>query len=189
MQVDRGRLGALDHYSPPSFTAEGTSRGHQAGLMAETFSCSPSSSPGPGPVSCKDSGKREEYPTRTWPPGRPCSRSRSSFPKASLFPWFMQRPLKLSELFCGVRGSTRVWTQHLTLARQELLLLEPLHQPFFVMGFFQDRSLELFSWGWLRTSILLISASCVTRITDMSHLCLVPQAFWQEVQLPATIHS
>jgi hypothetical protein len=35
------------------------------------------------------------------------------------------------------------------LARQELLLLESLHQHFFVMGFFKIGSLKLFAWGWL----------------------------------------
>jgi hypothetical protein len=43
------------------------------------------------------------------------------------------------------------------------------HQPFFCDGYFQDR----FSWticlGWLWTAILLISASWVARITDVSH--------------------
>jgi hypothetical protein len=39
----------------------------------------------------------------------------------------------------------------------------------FVMGFFELRSLKLFARSWLWTSILLISASWVARITDMSH--------------------
>jgi hypothetical protein len=36
----------------------------------------------------------------------------------------------------------------------------------------KTRSLELFARGWLWTIILLISASWVGRITDMSHQCL-----------------
>jgi hypothetical protein len=49
------------------------------------------------------------------------------------------------------------------LARQALLLLEPLYQPFFfflfVMNIFEIGSVELFARGWLQTVILLISAS------------------------------
>jgi hypothetical protein len=48
-------------------------------------------------------------------------------------------------------SSTGDWTQSLHL--------EPLHQFFFVMGFFQDRILQTFAWGKFQTSILLISAS------------------------------
>jgi hypothetical protein len=39
------------------------------------------------------------------------------------------------------------------------LHLEPLYQPFFMMGFFKIGSQELFCPEWLRTTILLISAS------------------------------
>jgi hypothetical protein len=60
-------------------------------------------------------------------------------------------------LFC----STGVWTQGLHL--------EPLHQPFSVMGFFRIGSHELFCLVWLQTMILLISATCVTRTTGVSH--------------------
>jgi hypothetical protein len=35
------------------------------------------------------------------------------------------------------------------------------------MGFFKIGSLEPFAWGWLRTSILLISASRVAGITGV----------------------
>jgi hypothetical protein len=38
------------------------------------------------------------------------------------------------------------------VARQELLLLEPLHQPFFDMDFSQIRSPELFAPGWHGTT-------------------------------------
>jgi hypothetical protein len=54
------------------------------------------------------------------------------------------------------------------LARWALLLLEPLHQSFFMLGFFEIGSGELFALGWLQTAILLISASSVARITGMN---------------------
>jgi hypothetical protein len=63
--------------------------------------------------------------------------------------------------------STGVWTQGLHL--------EPLHQPFCVCVwwvFFKIGSLETVCPGWLWTLILLISASWVARITDVSHRCL-----------------
>jgi hypothetical protein len=41
-----------------------------------------------------------------------------------------------------------------------------------VMDFFQDRVSGTISPGWLQTTILLISASLVARITGLSHLCL-----------------
>jgi hypothetical protein len=44
--------------------------------------------------------------------------------------------------------------------------LESLHQPFFVLGFFKIGSCKLFAWGWLWTSIPLIFASWVARITS-----------------------
>jgi hypothetical protein len=53
------------------------------------------------------------------------------------------------------------WTQGLHL--------EPLHQPFFVEGFFRDRVSWIVCPGWLWTVILLISASWVARITGVSH--------------------
>jgi hypothetical protein len=58
--------------------------------------------------------------------------------------------------------STGVWTQGLHL--------DPLHQPFFVMGWvlfcfvFWDRVMQTISPVWLRTEILLISASWIARI-------------------------
>jgi hypothetical protein len=54
---------------------------------------------------------------------------------------------------------------------KEGLHLQPLHQPCFVMGFFKIRSHDLFYWGWLRTSILLISAR-VARIAGVRHWLL-----------------
>jgi hypothetical protein len=60
------------------------------------------------------------------------------------------------------------------LARQVVLLLESLHQFFFfMMGFFNIGSPELFSLGWLRTGILQISASCIARMIGVSHQYLV----------------
>jgi hypothetical protein len=65
-------------------------------------------------------------------------------------------PLSVFFFFCG----DGIWTQGLHL--------KPLHQPFFVKGFF-----EIGSWticpGWLWTVILLISAPWVAKITGMSH--------------------
>jgi hypothetical protein len=50
--------------------------------------------------------------------------------------------------------STGVWTWGLHL--------EPLHQPFFMMGFFEIES-------WFQATILLMSASWVARIIGISH--------------------
>jgi hypothetical protein len=46
-------------------------------------------------------------------------------------------------------GSTGVWTQGLTFARQVFLPLEPIHQPIFALGVFEIWPGELFAWGWL----------------------------------------
>jgi hypothetical protein len=62
-------------------------------------------------------------------------------------------------LFCG----SGAWTQGLHL--------RPLHQPIFVMGFFQDRVSWTVCPGWLGTAIFLISASWVARIIGVSHWC------------------
>jgi hypothetical protein len=60
------------------------------------------------------------------------------------FPW------KLYSLFCSLFKK---------LGFELSLHLEPLHQPFFVMGFyFQDRVSRTICLGWLRTAILLICA-------------------------------
>jgi hypothetical protein len=64
---------------------------------------------------------------------------------------------------CVCVCSTRVWTQGLHL--------EPLHQPFFMMGFFKIESRKLFAWGYLWTAILLICASWIPRITSVSQEC------------------
>jgi hypothetical protein len=58
--------------------------------------------------------------------------------------------------FCN----TTVWTRSLHL--------EPLHKPFLWWVFFPDR-VSLFPLGWLGTTILLIFASWVARITVVSH--------------------
>jgi hypothetical protein len=47
-------------------------------------------------------------------------------------------------LFFGALG---FWTQGFKLAKQALLLLELLHQPFFVLGFFEIESHQLFALG------------------------------------------
>jgi hypothetical protein len=41
----------------------------------------------------------------------------------------------------------------------------------FCDGVFKIGSLELFAWSWHWNPILLISASCVARITGVSHQC------------------
>jgi hypothetical protein len=56
---------------------------------------------------------------------------------------------------------TGVWTQDVHL--------EPLHPAVSVMDFFQDRVSRTSCLGWLRTVILLISASWVTRIIGVNH--------------------
>jgi hypothetical protein len=112
-------------------------------------------------------------------------------------------------------GSTGVWTQDFALARQVLyhfmlefwyiyiyffifcstgiwtqgLHLEPPHQPFFVMGFFEIGSCELFAWGWLWTVILLISASWVAGITGVSHRHLAELWSFSELVIFGTILS
>jgi hypothetical protein len=48
--------------------------------------------------------------------------------------------------FCGTELELRAYT-------------EPLHQHFFMMGFFQDRVSHTIFPDWLETAILLISAS------------------------------
>jgi hypothetical protein len=59
--------------------------------------------------------------------------------------WFLPSILFIHLLFFN----TGAWTQGLQL--------EPLNQPFFVMGFFKIQFWELFTRGWLPTVILLIS--------------------------------
>jgi hypothetical protein len=59
--------------------------------------------------------------------------------------------------------SAGIWTQGLHL--------EPLHQPFFVMGFFEIGSCKLFAWAGFK----LQSTSWIARITCMSH---PPQALF-----------
>jgi hypothetical protein len=46
-----------------------------------------------------------------------------------------------------------------------------------VFGIFEIGSLELFPWDWLRTVILLISASQVARIIAVSHQSPVISGF------------
>jgi hypothetical protein len=65
-------------------------------------------------------------------------------------------------------GSTAVWIQGLTLARQVLYHLSH-SSSLFSVGYFWDRFLWTISPGWLRTVILLTSASWVARITSVSY--------------------
>jgi hypothetical protein len=67
-------------------------------------------------------------------------------------------------------GSTWVWIQNLELARQVLYHLSHCVSPFCVyVGYFQVGVLQTICPGWPLTSILLISASWVARITSISH--------------------
>jgi hypothetical protein len=52
-----------------------------------------------------------------------------------------------------------------------VLHLEPLHQPFFCEGFFQDRVSQTICPHFLWTAILLLSASGVARIIGFSYRC------------------
>jgi hypothetical protein len=69
--------------------------------------------------------------------------------------------IQLIFFFC----STGVWTQGLHF--------EPLHQPFLVMGFYQDTVSKTICPGWLLISILQISASWVAGIAGVNHWCPV----------------
>jgi hypothetical protein len=61
------------------------------------------------------------------------------------------------------------------------LPLEPLCQSLFVMVLFSDRVSRTICLGWLQTTIFLISASWVVRITGMSHWMLAPKKFLSTV--------
>jgi hypothetical protein len=76
--------------------------------------------------------------------------------------------------WAGRVGSTGVWIQGLTLARQALLL-EP--------------HLQSICPGWLWTVILLIFASWVARIIGMSCQCPASHSFWIRVLLTETLHQ
>jgi hypothetical protein len=85
----------------------------------------------------------------------------------------------LSILSFGGEGSG-IWTrgQH----------LEHLHQPFFMIFFFffEIWSLKLLVQAGIQTTILLISACWVAKITDMSHWYLT---FWAFYIWNHTVHS
>jgi hypothetical protein len=63
--------------------------------------------------------------------------------------------------FVFVFCSTGVWTQGLHL--------EVTSPALFCDGFFRDRVSRTICLGWFRTAILLIPASWVAKITDVSH--------------------
>jgi hypothetical protein len=52
-----------------------------------------------------------------------------------------------------------------------LSIIEPLCQPFFVLDIFDTGSHKLFAMGWPPSEILLMSASWIARIIDVSHWC------------------
>jgi hypothetical protein len=89
---------------------------------------------------------------------------------------------ELSLTFFFILGSIGAWTQGLHL--------EPLHQPFFDDGFFQDRVSQTISPGWLWTVILLISASWVATITCAHCLWLhLSKITGLHLGLPSSLHS
>jgi hypothetical protein len=51
-----------------------------------------------------------------------------------------------------------------------------------VLGIFKINFHKLFAWGWLRTVILLISASWEARITGMSHQHMALDLFNKQCQ-------
>jgi hypothetical protein len=71
------------------------------------------------------------------------------------------------------------------------LYLEPLHQHYFVKGFFEIGSCKLFCSGWLQTAILLISASwvAIARITGVSHQCPAYNKLWLKPIISFTSHA
>jgi hypothetical protein len=96
-------------------------------------------------------GRVSQVPLLGWPQTHsllPCVLSSWDFRCAQPWPRLTQQ----FTLFF-LEGGTGAWTQGLHL--------EPLHQPFFVMGFFEIGSRKLFPWAGL---ILLISAFWVARI-------------------------
>jgi hypothetical protein len=72
----------------------------------------------------------------------------------------MQRDWKKTKgilFFRGV-GRTSVWSYRITLPSKALLVLEPAHQKFLVMGSFNILFHEQFCWRWIWIAILLIYA-------------------------------
>jgi hypothetical protein len=69
----------------------------------------------------------------------------------------------LSFFFFFFFWGTGVWSQDLHF--------ESLHQPLYLWWVFQDRVSQTICLGWLRTVILLMSASWAARITGVSHCC------------------
>jgi hypothetical protein len=57
-----------------------------------------------------------------------------------------------------------------------------------VLDFFQDKIWRTFCLGWLGTVILLISASCVVMITDVSHQHLAVCLFLKPGSNPGPAH-
>jgi hypothetical protein len=84
------------------------------------------------------------------------------------YSWGCLKPTFLSFLFFFFSGGIRVWTQGLKLARQVLYNLSHTSSPFCV-GYFQDRVSQTIYLGWPGMEILLMSASLVASITDISH--------------------
>jgi hypothetical protein len=88
-------------------------------------------------------------------------------------------------LFYYLIGSTGVWTQGLTLARQALTAWAS-PPALFCDFFFKIGSHKLFAWGWLWTAILLISDSWVAKITGVRNRHLALFCFWDRISLTGT---
>jgi hypothetical protein len=78
--------------------------------------------------------------------------------------------------FCFGFGSTRVWTQGFTFARQVLLPLESLLQPFFVMSFFSRWGLTNHFPG----AGFEPQSSWVARVTGVYHRCPAGSAVFKK---------
>jgi hypothetical protein len=74
-------------------------------------------------------------------------------------------------------SSIGVWTEDLVFAKQ-VFYHWVIMPALFCVGYFWDRVWWIFAWGWLRTMILLISASWVARITGVSHQHSAFSIFW-----------
>jgi hypothetical protein len=64
---------------------------------------------------------------------------------------------------------TGVWTESVILAGQVFLPPEAVLQPLFSNQCFEVETYEQFGWCWLWSTLLLISASWVPKITEMRH--------------------
>jgi hypothetical protein len=83
--------------------------------------------------------------------------------------------LSLFFFFCG----TGVWTQGFALANRHSIAWA-IPSVYFVLVILETESVNYLPGGWPWTTILLISASQVVRITGISHQCLTSWYFWTQ---------